>query len=204
MSRWERIFVDVDTQFDFMDPAGLLYVPGAERTVPVLKQLFAFAARERIPVLSSTDDHPPNDPEFEQFPPHCLRNSPGQKKIPCTLLPRHRFVPAEEAPAERLTHWLNEYDQLIFPKETLDAFDNPSFAALVNLLEVGEYVVFGVATDYCVRLAAKGLRERGRRVCLVHEAIRPVDSQTGAQACRELTELGVRWVTTAEVTGEPT
>ncbi|NLX13161.1 MAG: cysteine hydrolase [Phycisphaerales bacterium] len=201
MPQWKYIFVDVDTQFDFMDPAGRLYVYGAELAVPALQQLFAFAARERIPVFSSTDDHPPNAPEFEQFPPHCLHNSPGQRKIPCTLLPRHRLIPAEANPPERLYRWMVEYDQLIFPKETLDAFDNPAFAMLVNCLDVGEYVVFGVATDYCVRLAARGLLERGRRVCLVRDAIRPVDPQTGEQACRELAELGARWLTTADVTG---
>ncbi len=204
MPQCDRIFVDVDTQFDFMDPAGRLYVAGAEQTIPALKQLFTFAGAKQIPVLSSTDDHPPNDPEFERFPPHCLRNSPGQKKIPCTLLPRHRFVSTEEIPLESLIRWLDEYQQLIFPKETLDAFDNPSFAALVDHLDVGEYVVFGVATDYCVLLAARGLLKRGRRVCLVRDAIRPVDPRSGAEACRELTDLGVHWSTTAEVTGGQT
>ena len=61
-----------------------------------------------------------------------------------------------------------------------------------------EFVVFGVVTEYCVRLAAKGLLERGRRVSLVRDAIETLNPADGQKAIDELTDMGVRLVTTEE------
>ena len=51
-------FLDVDTQYDFMDPAGALHVRGAEALGPNLKRLTEYALARRIPVLASADAHP--------------------------------------------------------------------------------------------------------------------------------------------------
>jgi nicotinamidase/pyrazinamidase len=201
MAAYETVFVDIDTQFDFMDPSGKLYVPGSTGIVDALERLFSFAARTRTPVISSVDDHAPDDPEFQQWPPHCVQGTPGQQKIPETILSRALVITPEQSPAAP-QDLLREYDQLIFPKATLDAFDSPSFSRLVDNLNAGRYVVFGVATDYCVRLAAKGLLERGQRVQVVEDAIRAVAPETGEQARRELIDLGAEWVRTADVIAE--
>ncbi|HET7040554.1 MAG TPA: hypothetical protein VFI13_00985, partial [Gemmatimonadales bacterium] len=58
------IFWDVDTQHDFMDPDGKLYVPGAEAIVPVLGQLTGYAHAHGIRVLASADDHVPGHREL--------------------------------------------------------------------------------------------------------------------------------------------
>ena len=47
--RMKTVFFDVDTQLDFLYPAGALYVPGAERIVPAIARLNRFAARARHP-----------------------------------------------------------------------------------------------------------------------------------------------------------
>ena len=57
-------------------------------------------------------------------------------------------------------------------KQTLDIFE--SRHAVKFLQRFGddvEFVVFGVVTEYCVRFAAKGLLDRGRRVSVVNDAI---------------------------------
>src|SRR5687767_13068311 len=115
MSALHRIFVDIDTQFDFMDPAGKLYVPGAEQLGGPMEKLFTYAARAEIPVLSSVDEHAPDDPEFRQWPPHCVRGTPGQSKLPITIMARSATLhPDEPLPDEPLS-LLKSYRQLIFP-----------------------------------------------------------------------------------------
>ena len=78
------IFWDVDTQRDFMDPGGKLYIPGAERIKPNLKRLTDYAHERRYHIVASSDDHVPghrelsNEPDFEEtFPEHCMRGTPG-------------------------------------------------------------------------------------------------------------------------------
>ena len=86
------VFVDVDTQADFMLPGGRLYVPGAEGLLATLARLRDFAEQHDIPVLASTDAHPTDAREFEQWPPHCVHGTPGQLKIPETLLRKYTVV----------------------------------------------------------------------------------------------------------------
>jgi nicotinamidase/pyrazinamidase len=57
-------------------------------------------------------------------------------------------------------------------------------------------VVFGVVTEYCVRLAAKGLLKRGRRVSVVKDAIETLNAEDGARTLAELQALGAKFITT--------
>ncbi|MGC2698797.1 MAG: isochorismatase family protein, partial [Candidatus Acidiferrales bacterium] len=59
-------------------------------------------------------------------------------------------------------------------------------------------IVFGVVTEYCVRFAAKGLLERGRRVSLVRDAIETLNPEDSTRTLAELTALGARLITTDE------
>ena len=191
----------VDLFLDFLDPAGALYVPGAVEIHGVLERLFDYAAKAKIPVLSSVDEHPLGDPEFEQFGPHCVVGTPGQDKMPFTKLPRGLTLRPQDSHPGAAADLLNQYDQLIFPKATLDVFDNPHFVRFIDELEVGEFVVFGVATDYCVLKDTSGLLERGRRVKIVRDAIRAIGTETGRQAIQTLSALGAEWIEAADMLG---
>ena len=91
------------------------------------------------------------------------------------------------------------FPQVIFEKQTLDVFDNPHASALVARLPAdAEYVVFGVVTEYCVKCAAKGLLERGRKVAIVKDAIEALDPADGRRALDELQASGARLITTDE------
>src|SRR5208337_828578 len=79
------VFLDVDTQVDFMLPSGRLYVPHAEEIIPNLAELMLWARDHGIPIISSADTHAVDDPEFAQWPPHCVAGTPGQRRIPETL-----------------------------------------------------------------------------------------------------------------------
>src|SRR3954454_24978720 len=81
-----NVFFDVDTQIDFLFPAGALYVPGAERIVKNLGALTRFAAANRFQIISDTDAHAENDPEFKTWRAHCVIGTAGQQKPTNTLL----------------------------------------------------------------------------------------------------------------------
>src|SRR5260370_15357156 len=85
-------FFDIDSQLDFLYPAGALYVPKAERIVPAIARLNRYAAQHGIPVVSTTDAHTEDDPEFKIWPHHCVAGTHGQRKAEATLLERRRGV----------------------------------------------------------------------------------------------------------------
>ena len=195
------IFWDVDTQADFMLPGGRLYVPGAEKLIPNLKRLTDAARQGRVFIVGDVCTHAPDDPEFERFPPHCVRGTPGAEIIPETRAERVLVVPNREGTA--IPADLSEFQQVILEKQTLDVFDNPNTKKVLERVAGfttadAEVFVFGVVTEYCVRLAAKGLLDRGRRVALVRDAIETLNAEDGRKTIDELTLLGARLVTTEQ------
>jgi nicotinamidase/pyrazinamidase len=191
----KTIFWEVDTQADFMLPGGNLYVPGAEKTIPNLKRLVDAARQGRVLLLSDEDWHAPNDPEFKTFPAHCVRDTPGARIVPEGLANSYLIVPNERG--FNLPEDLFGHQQIVIQKQTLNVFDNPLASVIVDRLpRDAEFVVFGVATEYCVRLAAKGLLERERKVSVVKDAIETLNVEHGRHTIEELKSLGARLITT--------
>lgn len=190
------VFFDIDTQVDFMRPDGKLYVPGAEQVVPNLVKLMSFARERGAPVISSADAHTPDDPEFAIWPPHCVIGTPGQRRIPETQFADAVVVPSQPGAFVPPTEWPR---QIIIEKPTYDTADNPNFDAILRALGPRRAVVFGVATEYCVRADVLALRERGFPVDLVVDAIKPITEAGGRKAIEEMKAAGVRLVRTADV-----
>src|ERR1017187_8173336 len=115
-SGMKTVFVDVDTQIDFLFPAGALYVPGAERLLPAIVRLNHFAAAQGIPLISTTDAHSEDDPEFRQWPPHCVAGTSGQLKPGETLLASRTTLGFQPGALIELA------PQIIVEKHALDVF----------------------------------------------------------------------------------
>ena len=190
-----RAFFDVDTQMDFMLPSGSLYVRGAEEIIPNLQKLMTYAQTHGIPILSSADAHPPDDPSFAEWPPHCVVGTPGQQRIPETRLLDACVVANQPGAFKSLSPWPA---QVIIEKQEYDALTNVNCNAILDVLGKRRYVVFGVATDYCVRGTVLGLLKRGCSVDLVTDAIRAITEQRGQQAVAEMVSAGARLITRAE------
>lgn len=195
------VFWEVDAQADFMLPGGKLYVPGAEKIIPNIRRLVNAAAKAGVFLVSSGDAHPENDPEFQRFPPHCLRGTPGARIVPEGRGKDLVTVPNDAA--RKLPDDVLRHQQVVLEKQTLDVFDNPHTSELVDRLgPEAEYVVFGVVTEYCVKCAAKGLLDHGRKVSIVKDAIETLKPEDGRRALDELQAAGARLITTDEALKE--
>lgn len=189
------VFWEVDVQRDFVLPGGNLYVPGAEKLLPNIRRLTDAARQGKVLLASHGDFHTPNDPEFEIFPRHCVKGTPGSELVPEAITENVARVPNE--PDARVPEDLSGYQQILLEKQTLSIFDSRHADALVNKLGTkAEFVVFGVVTEYCVSLAVKGLLARGRRVAVVTDAIETLKKEEGEKALAEFVRLGARLMTT--------
>jgi nicotinamidase/pyrazinamidase len=195
MSRF--VFVDIDTQFDFMRPEGGLYVPEAESLEPQLAKLIKHAQANGIPVVASADAHTADDPEFSQFPPHCIQGTAGQKRVESTLLTYATVIPNQPVKLD-----LDQAQALVLEKTVFDIFGNPNAEQVFESLAPEMCYVFGVATDYCVRAAALGLRQRGYAVTVVSDAIKAVTPEGETQTLAEMAGAGIHFAATSEVLKE--
>lgn len=205
-----RIFWDVDTQHDFMDVDGKLYVPDAESLKPNLKRLTDFAHERGLRIVASADDHESGHRELsatpdlqETFPEHCMRGTPGARKIPETALSSPLIIEPAPTPVAELGRMLhvNVRDVLI-RKHWFDVFSNPNTSVVLDALAPEEIVVYGVATDVCNHYAIEGFLRRGNvRVLAVTDAMKPIDVQRGDAMLASWQERGVRLVTTDAVLG---
>ena len=132
------VFWDVDTQHDFMVPDGRFYLASAEHLAPNLKQLTEYARNADIPIVATVCDHALDDAELSDkpdykrtFPPHCLRHTPGSKKIPATFLPVPVVIETEPEDAAAVRARVDDHDgEILIKKQAFDAFSNPNAGAV--------------------------------------------------------------------------
>jgi nicotinamidase/pyrazinamidase len=191
------VFWEVDTQADFMLPGGKLYVPGAENLLPNIRRLTDAARQGRVLLVSHGCYHAKDDPEFKTFPPHCVKGTAGSAVVPEALTGKVVIVPNDPEATLPRDVFSGQYQQIHLEKQTLDIFASRHAVELVKRLgNDAEFVVFGVATEYCVRFAAKGLLERARRVSVVQDAIETLKAEDGQRTVAELKALGAKFITT--------
>lgn len=192
------VFVDVDTQRDFMEPDGSLAITDAGLIHAHLERLTRFARERGIPVIATACAHTLDEEDPEPFPPHCLVGTRGQERIEATAWAGSHVVGTQgrfphDAPVPHLT----------LEKSRYDVFSHPDADRIVALYarQHPTWVVYGVATDYCVRCAVLGLLARGQRVVVVVDAVRPVDSAAEPAVFTEFVERGAQLVLSDVVCG---
>jgi nicotinamidase/pyrazinamidase len=259
-----RIFYDVDTQNDFMNKDGALYVPDAELIKPNLKLLTNFARENIVPLIGSVDKHF-GTPEYKHregelarwsgpFPDHCMDGTFGQEKIAETTLKininrfedaydeglyiqhtMYQGYPKEPIPKEVREFWKGNPKEMqevweenlkgidyglldlafkqikdvaekkqpqrgiYFEKQSYDIFTNPAFPAFLEQAGITEAVVYGVATDYCVKAAVLGMQKQNIQCYVVEDAIKGVFPETTKTALEEMARAGAKFITTKDV-----
>ncbi len=205
MKNKKMIFWAVDCQKDFMNPDGALYVEGAEKIKPNLKQLTEFAYNNDITVVSTQDYHHFDDEELSDtpdfvntFPKHCIAGSIGSEFV-------DEVVPLDQEEDDTIIlnnpidHLLiNVYSRnIVIQKNKFDVFTgNPHTELFLDLINPDIVVVYGVATNVCVNCAILGLTKRGIEVIVVKDAIKELPNLPVTEIYEKWDERNVGWQTT--------
>ena len=198
------VFWDVDTQVDFMRPEGKLYVPGAEAITPNLARLTDYAHARGIRIIASADDHLESHEEISakpdfthSFPPHCLRGSAGQRRIPETTLKDPLVIEPDGPPPDVAAH----QGDILFHKHRFDVFTNPHVSPVMEALGIEGITLYGVALDVCNRYLVEGLRRHHPQIAVrvVADAVQALDRSKGEELLRTWGGQGVVIASTLDV-----
>src|SRR6266545_7022892 len=174
-----------------MRAGGALYVPGSEEIIPLLGRLTRHAHRRGIRIIASADDHVPGHRELsaepdwkETFPDHCMRGTPGQRRIPETRLENPLVIEPEPLdPAAVAALARAHRGDILFHKHWFDVFTNPNVLPVLDALAPEDIVLYGVALDVCNRYAIEGFLQHrpGIRLFAVSDATKPIDRDVAEQ-----------------------
>jgi nicotinamidase-related amidase len=124
-----------------------------------------------------------------------MAGTPGQKRIPATAHPDSVVLPVGTTlQGQRPPH-------LTLEKNEYDVFSRVDATDIVNQYNEGHplFVVYGVATDFCVRKAVEGLLASRCRAAIVVDAIRAIDRIAEPGILTDFARQGVLLVATNAV-----
>ncbi len=171
------LFWNVDTQVDFMNSEGKLYVDKAEEIKQTLAKITTFAKNNNVQVVNTADWHFENSEELSvtpdfinTFPPHCMADSIGATLIPETKPDVFDCIINWKGHKTNINSGARNFLVL---KDKFDVFTgNPFTNLLLESLHPDIIYVYGVATNVCVHCAVIGLLDRGYKVAVFENAIK--------------------------------
>jgi len=202
------LFWDVDTQYDFLQPDGRLYVPGAMDIVDTISKVRRFAFDTGVSMLASVDWHTMGDPELSinpdyrtTFPPHCVAGTPGADRIGDLGDIPVQYVPLQMITVRQLAGCFEKRPfHVVIQTNSVDVWKNPNTLAVVEIVRPADVIVFGVALDVCVRNAVAGLLKWGKcRIHVVKDAVAGLNLIPDAQMFQQFAEQGVNLICSDEL-----
>lgn len=164
----------VDVQKDFC-PGGALPVEEGDNIVPVINRWIAAAKAKGVPVYASRDWHPIGHMSFKEqggpWPPHCIQDSDGAKFHPDLTLPDSTVMVTKG---------------VRFDQDQNSAFDQTGLVQKLRKDGIRRLWVAGLAEDVCVLATVLDARREGFEVVLIQNATRPITSEGGEKARRQM------------------
>jgi nicotinamidase-related amidase len=147
----------VDMLVDFIDRDGALYCgQTAEKIVPRIRGKIEQAREAGDMVIYLADSHRPDDKEFEMFPRHCVKGTPGADVI-SELRPRR---------GDRIVR-----------KPSLSGFYRTRLESILKEKKIRSVEVVGVCTSICVMDTVGGLSYRGYPTTVDRKAVADFDQK---------------------------
>ncbi len=184
----KKALLAVDVQNDFC-PGGALGISEGDKVVPVLNKYIKSFSSNKLPIFASRDWHPKETKHFKAFgglwPEHCVQETEGAMFHPDLKLPEETIILSKGMDPEEDSY------------SAFQAFDSQgnSFSNLLNSLEIKEFYIGGLATDYCVKATALDALKNSFKVKLLMDAIRGVNQEDSQEAIKEILNKGTQKIT---------
>jgi nicotinamidase/pyrazinamidase len=174
----------VDCQFDFITN-GPLAVPGTDGKwiTNILTRILA-TQEVRHPIIATMDWHPPEHKSFRKsgglWPKHCVKDTEGAGLIFSEGLVNEVITKGTVTNAESYSAFQNELG------------DQTGLDAVLKKLGVNEVIIYGLATDYCVKATALDAIKYGYSTFVALYLCRGVSLKSTRLAIEEMITAGIK------------
>lgn len=197
-SRRRQILLDINTQKDFLLASGNACSKNHDKVLVNVRRMMAWARRRKISVISTCEVYPNNNGISETN--YCLDGTEGQKKISYTLLKNRINFPADGS-TDLPRDILRKYKQIILHKRMVDPFEEPRIERLLSEVKASEFILMGVDAEGAVKATALGLRQRGKTVSIVVDAVGSHNKREAKLAFRKMKAKGAKLTETRKFAG---
>ena len=190
----DSALVVVDMLYDFID-GSLACMHSEEAVAGTLKFIDGITAGQEsdeacildtYPILFIRDHHPADHSSFKEYggtwPPHCVQGTHGGE-IHKDLMP---YVKEELTFDKGCNPAIEQYSGF----EGVNAAGQ-SLGEILELLDIKDVYVCGIATEYCVRNTCEDLLKAGFNVHLLTDCIGYVDHAGHLKALDEMQKEGI-------------
>lgn len=139
----KKALLIVDMLNDFLVDGAPLQVPGGLDIVPNIRREIGKVRQEGIPVIHACDRHAPDDPEFNHWPPHAVKGTPG---------------------ADIVEGLIPQAGDIVVEKTRYDAFLGTDLDERLKALGIDTIILTGVTTEICIHYTGAQAVMRGYRV----------------------------------------
>lgn len=153
---------------DFVKESGALPVKDAAKLIPKINEKIGEFRSRGEPVIFIADSHAPDDKEFEIWPRHCVKGTPGAQVV-------------DELDKK-------EEDEVV-EKTTYSAFYKTRLEEVLKEKGVDELVLTGVLTDICVLHTAADAAMRGYKVKVLKDCVASSTQEKHEWALKHMREV---------------
>ena len=161
MNKKGLIIVDVQNDFCM---GGALAVPFAEEIFPIILNYFQDPSIKYI--IATGDLHPSNHISFGLWPAHCIKGSLGAELHP--VLPRSKidliFYKGQDAQQDSYSAFVEN-----------DGLTSTGLIEKILPLDIQDWIIVGLATDYCVKSTALDAVKLGLQITIDLKACRSIN-----------------------------
>ena len=190
----DSALVVVDMLYDFID--GSLACQNAEEAVKATLKFIEKKTNgqggeeheilDTFPILFIRDHHPADHSSFKEFggiwPAHCVAGTHGGE-IHKELLPYANEELTFDKGCDKATEQYSGFEGLNNAEQSL--------GEVLELLDISDVYVCGIATEYCVRNTCKDLLKAGFKVHLLKDCLAYVDLEGHQKALHEMAAEGI-------------
>lgn len=157
---------------DFVRKGAPLEVPAARKIIAAINRRIGATRRAGGRVIFVADHHAKNDPEFNRWPPHAVKGTPG-----CEVIEELDRRP----------------EDILVAKTRYNAFFGTKLEAILKREKIRDVEITGVCTSICVLLTAAEIRNRYIPTAVHRDAVADLDKTSHTFALKYMNRvLGVK------------